>query len=342
MKGREVTIKDLARELGISPSTVSRALSGHPDISDNTIKRVTELAEKYNYQPNAIALSLRSSKTRTIGVIIPEIAHFFFATVITGIEDLAARKGYNVILCHSNEQYEKEVKDARALLSHRVDGLLVSLAKTTTDFSHFDAFTKQKRPLVFFDRVPPDVWTSSVTVEDEQGAFIATEHLIEQGCKRIVHLAGPDKLNISIDRQKGYLRALKTNGIEVDAGLIIDCNLGAHLEEADQIVTGLFDKGLKFDGVFANNDLSAVGALKAIKRKGFKIPQEVAVIGYSNWPLAALVEPALSSINQPGYEMGRIAAQMFFDQIANPDQPPRHEVLKTHLVARESSLRKPK
>ena len=339
MKSGQVTIKDLARELGISPSTVSRALSGHPDISELTIKRVTELAKKYQYQPNAIALSLRSSKTKTLGVIIPEIAHFFFATVISGIEELTAKKGYSVILCHSNESHDKEVSDAKVLFAHRVDGLLVSIAKTSTNTDHFKPFLEQKRPVVFFDRVPKGIEASTVTVEDEEGAFLATEHLIEQGCKHIVHLAGPEKLSISIGRQNGYIRALEKHGLELDPNYIIDCNMGSHLDEADQIVTGLLNKGLQFDGLFANNDLTAVGAIKAIKRRGIKIPKEVAVIGYSNWQLAPLVEPALSSVHQPGYEMGKIAAKMLFDQLGNPDQLIQHEVLKTHVVARESSLR---
>ena len=340
MKSGQVTIKDLASELGISPSTVSRALSRHPDISEKTIKRVTELADKYRYQPNSIALSLRSSKTRTIGVIIPEIAHFFFATVISGIEDLAAERGYSVILCHSNEQYDKEVKDARALFSHRVDGLLVSISKTTESFEHFQPFVDQGRPVVFFDRVPKDFDATTITVKDQEGAFLATEHLIEQGCKRIVHLAGPDKLSISSERLEGYRRALKAHGLPEDPSLVIDCNLGAHLEESEQIVTGLLDQGLQFDGVFANNDLTAVGAIKAIKRRGIKIPEEVAVIGYSDWPLAALVEPALSSVHQPGYEMGRLATELFFDLMKDPKQTAQHKVLDTHLVARESSIRK--
>ena len=340
MKSGQVTIKDLAKELGISPSTVSRALSGHPDISEKTIKRVTELAAKYKYQPNSIALSLRSSKTRTIGVVIPEIAHFFFATVICGIEDLAAERGYNVILCHSNEQYEKEVKDARALFSHRVDGLLVSISKSTTDFEHFKPFLEQQRPVIFFDRVPKDFEATTVTVKDKQGAYLATEHLIQQGCKRIVHLAGPEKLSISMERLNGYQQALQEHGLPLDPKLVIDCNHGAHLDESDQIVTGLLEQGLEFDGVFANNDLTAVGAIKAIKRKGIKIPHEVAVIGYSDWPLAALVEPALSSIHQPGYEMGTLAAELFFELLNDPEGPIQHKVLDTHLVARESSIRR--
>ena len=339
MRSGEITIKDLARELGISPSTVSRALSGHPDISENTVKRVTQLAEQYHYQPNTIALSLRSSKTMTIGVIVPQIVHFFFSKVISGIEDITAQRGYNVLLCHSNELFESEVKAAKALFSHRVDGLLVSIAKTSLSFDHFQPFIEKGRPLIFFDRVPEGMETSTVTVEDEEGAFKAVEHLIEQGCRRIAHLAGPDKLKISAGRLEGYIRALKKHQLEINPKLVVDCNLGVDMDEADKIVTGLLDQGLEFDGLFANNDLAAVGAIKAIKRRGINIPDEVAVIGYSNWQLAALVDPALSSVHQPGYEMGRIAAEMFFDEIKHPDQPNQHKVLKTYVVPRASSIR---
>ena len=303
------------------------------------LKRVSELAEKYHYQPNAIALSLRSNKTKTIGVIIPEIAHFFFATVISGIEDLAAKHGYSVLLCHSNELYEREVQQAKAMFSHQVDGLLISISKQTSKFDHFEPFRDKNRPVIFFDRVPEGIEAATVTVEDKKGAFEAVEHLIEQGCRRIIHLAGPEHLSISILRKEGYIKALQKHGISVDPELIIDCNRGAHLDEADEIMSAVLDKGIKFDGVFANNDLTAVGAIKAIKARGIKIPEQIAVIGYSNWQLAALVEPALSSVNQPGYEMGQIAAEMFFDQIKNPNKPLQNKVLETSVVVRASSLR---
>ena len=228
----------------------------------------------------------------------------------------------------------------RALFSHRVDGILVSVSKSTTDFEHFKPFLEQRRPVIFFDRVPTDFEATTVTVKDKEGAYLATEHLIQQGCKRILHLAGPEKLSISSERLSGYQQALKDHGLPLDPNLVIDCNHGAHLDESDQIVTGLLEQGLEFDGVFANNDLTAVGAIKAIKRKGIKIPHEIAVIGYSDWPLAALVEPALSSIHQPGYEMGTLAAELFFELLNDPEGPIQHKVLDTHLVARESSIRR--
>ena len=341
MKSGQVTIKDLAKELGISPSTVSRALKDHPDISAKTKRQVSALAKKLDYQPNSIALSLRSSKTHTIGVIIPELVHFFFSTVISGIEDVAYRAGYNVILCQSNESYQREVMDVNALLSHRVDGLLVSVAKETANFDHFQSVQDRELPLIFFDREAQGIAASRVVVDDEQGAFEATSHLIQQGCRAIVHLAGPEKLLISKNRKKGYLRALKKHGIKVRDELVVDCNAGSNLKESEEIITRLVKSKIPFDGIFANNDLTAIGAMNTLKRMGLKIPQEVAVVGYSNWQMASLVEPSLSSVNQPGFEMGQAAARMFIDQIDNPGQSTnRKVVLESKLVIRESSKRR--
>ena len=340
MKSGEVTIKDLARELGISPSTVSRALSGHPDISDATIKKVTELAEKYHYQPNSIALSLRNSKTKTIGVIIPEITHAFFGKIICGIEDEALENGYNVMLCHSYEEYEREVIEARLLFSHRVDGLLVGMSKTTRNLDHFQPFIDRGLPLIFFDREPEGIDAPCILIEDEQGAFKAVDHLIQQGCKRILHLAGPSGVSTTVRRLDGYRNALKANGLEMEDELIINCEDGINVEEAERVVGNLVSRKVHFDGVFANNDLTAIGAIRALKRTGIKIPEDVAVIGFSDWKLASLVDPPLSSVTQPGYQMGRKAVELFFEELANPNSPPRKITLETEPVTRASSLRK--
>ncbi len=341
MKSGQITIKDLARELGISPSTVSRALKDHPDISAKTKRMVSALAKKRDYQPNSIALSLRSSKTHTIGVIIPELVHFFFSTVISGIEDVAYNAGYNVILCQSNESHEREVMDVNALLSHRVDGLLVSVAKETTNFDHFKSFQDRNLPLIFFDRKAEGIPASSVVVDDEQGAYEAVKHLVQQGCERILHLAGPEKLLISKNRKCGYLRALKENNLPIVDRLIVDCNAGSNLIEAQKIIEELHLAGIAFDGIFANNDLTAIGAMNKLKSMGINIPQDVAVVGYSNWQMAGLVEPPLSSVNQPGFEMGQAAARLFIDKMNSPaNSINRQIVLESQLVVRDSSQRR--
>src|SRR6186997_1771573 len=221
MKYNQVTIKDIARELGISPSTVSRALKDHPDISPETKKAVNELAEKLNYQPNIVALSLRQSKTNTLGVIIPELVHFFFSTVISGIEDVAYSAGYNVIITQSNESLQREKIDIKALFNSRVDGMLISVSRETNNFEHIEAILAKGVPMVFFDRVYENANSSMVIVDDLSGAKDATRHLIEQGCKRIAHLEGPPNLVISKQRLQGYLDAMNEGGMPIDQSLII-------------------------------------------------------------------------------------------------------------------------
>src|SRR5882672_8958507 len=213
MKFNQVTIKDIARELGISPSTVSRALKDHPDISTETKKLVNALSEKLNYQPNIVALNLRQKKTNTIGVIIPEIVHFFFSTVISGIEDIAYQAGYNVILAQSNESYQREVTDMKALFNSRVDGMLLSISRETTNYDHIESIISKGVPIVFYDRMYNNPETSRVIVDDYVGAKEAVEHLIEQGCQRIAHLEGAPGTSIGEDRKRGYLDALSENNI---------------------------------------------------------------------------------------------------------------------------------
>ena len=226
MKYTQVTIKDIARELGISPSTVSRALKDHPDISPKTKKVVNELAERLNYQPNIVALSLRQSKTNTIGVIIPEIVHFFFSTIISGIEDVAYSAGYNVILAQSNESEAREMSDLKALFNSRVDGLLMSVSRETSTYDHIEAILAKGMPIVFFDRVYNNPKLSKVIVDDFAGAKEATLHLIRQGCRRIAHLEGPPNLEISKQRLEGYRQALEENGIPFSKELVVICPSG--------------------------------------------------------------------------------------------------------------------
>ena len=342
MKSTSVTIKDLAKQLGISASTVSRALKDHPDISPETKKAVNDLAEQLNYQPNTIALSLRQSKTNTIGVIIPEIAHFFFSTVVSGIEDIAYSNGYNVIITQSNESYDKEVTDAQALFNSRVDGILVSVARDTKDYAHFTRLIQRNMPLVFFDRVVNDVNASKVIVDDEQGAYEATQHLIEQGYKRIAHLAGPQNLIISQNRLNGYKAAIADNKYMIDERIIRTCGLGTY-EEAEIITNELLDSRLPPDAIFANNDVAAYGAMTAIKKRKMRIPEDVAIVGFSNWRFSGLIEPALSSVTQPGFKMGQEATKLLLKQIEMKDDEQlvtETILLKTNLLVRDSSLRK--
>jgi LacI family transcriptional regulator len=338
----QVTIRHLAKELGVSCSTISRALKDHPGISHETKKAVVDLAKKWNYKPNAVALSLRKSKTNIIGVIIPEIVHFFFSTVISGIEDVAYSKGYNVMVCQSNENFEREVTDTDALISSRVDGLLVAISRDTTDLSHLEELIENNVPLVFFDRLPHEQPVSSVIVDDKHGAFKATEHLIEQGCRRIAHLAGPQHLLLSRKRVEGYKAALIKHGVEFDERLILPCPIGSNTE-AKEITAKAIKDMPDLDGIFAHNDVAAFGAMSAIKEKGLKIPNDIGVVGFSNWQFSSLIEPGLSSVSQPGFEMGQEAARMLIEQIEYTGKstiPPLTTILNTELIIRGTSQKK--
>lgn len=333
-----ITIKDLARELNISPSTISRALKDHPDISPQTKKVVKALAEKLKYRPNLLAQGLRKSKTNTIGVIIPEFIHFFFSTIVSGIEDVAYAKGYNVILCQSAETYEREVTDTRALWNSRVDGMLVSISKETTKYDHFKELLDEGLPMVFFDRVTKKLDASQVIVDDYNGAFNAVEHLISKGCKKIVHLAGPRNLEISKNRLNGYKDCLEKYNIKFDDNLVIRCPEGTY-EESKRFTNILLNNTKGIDGVFGCNDMAALGAILAVKEKGIKIPEEIKIIGFSDWQLSNLIEPRLSTVSQAGFEMGQAAATILIDEIEADDDKVTHvqKVISTKLIERDTT-----
>lgn len=337
MKSGLVTIKDLARELNISPSTVSRALKDHPDISVETKRAVNELAKKLNYQPNAVALSLKQRRSNTIGIIIPEIVHYFFSSVISGIEDVAYDAGFNVIICQSNEKYEREVANAKTLLASRVDGILVSISKETKDFDHLHGLRNNNIPMVFYDRIVPGLKADQVIIDDFDAAYRATRHLIDSGRQRIVHFAGPQNLLIGQQRLNGYLKALNEGGLAVDEDLIIEAD---NFEKARTAVMKLLNTGKKFDGLFATNDLTAIGAMQTIQKRGIKIPDEVAIVGFSDGRFSGITDPTLTSVDQHGYEMGTIATKMLLKRITSEDDeyPFETKVLDANLIVRGSSL----
>jgi len=346
MKFNQVTIKDIARELGISPSTVSRALKDHPDISAETKKAVNELADRLNYQPNIVALSLRQKKTNTIGVIIPEIVNTFFSTVISGIQDVAYEAGYNVILAQSNESYQREVTDMKALFNSRVDGMLLSLSRETTNFDHIESIISKGVPIVLYDRFYNNPNMNKVIVDDYVGAKQAVLHLIDQGCKRIAHLEGAPNLIISKDRLRGYQDALSESNLEIRENYTIVCPNNS-FEEGQRAAQKLLSLPHPPDAIFASNDPMAMGAILAIKEKGLSIPDDVAVVGFSNYFFAQITDPSLTSVDQPGFEMGQEAARLLIRQIEAKDKEqddlaPETKVLKTKLIIRNSSLRKKK
>jgi LacI family transcriptional regulator len=342
MKLEQSTIKDIARELNVSSSTVSRALKDYPGISDDTKKKVKEMAEKLNYRPNAIALSLRKSRSFTIGVIIPEVVHFFFSTVISGIEEVAFARGYNVILTQTNEKLAREKSSIDTMLSNQIDGFLVSYSKETTDFTHFSRLLDQGYPIVFFDRVPEIPGAIHVIVDDYKGAYAATKHLISQGYTRIVHLAGPSNLKISQERSRGYQDALREFGIPFLPELLVECTQGSD-EEAKKITSQLLQSlNPRPDAFFANNDLAAVGAMMACKAAGYAVPSDIGIVGFSNWQFCSIVDPSLSSVSQPGFQIGATATEILLDLIEKKIEKENFQpsvVLDTELLIRKSSVR---
>ncbi|WP_291861567.1 LacI family DNA-binding transcriptional regulator [Marinilabilia sp.] len=317
MKSNHVTLKDIARILELSPSTVSRALKDHPDINEETKKLVKTFAEKVNYRPNALALSLRRQKTNTIGLIIPEIVHHFFSSVISGIEDLAYGEGYNVMICQSNENYQREVIDTQALIDHRVDGILVSVSKTTRDYNHLRNAYDNGIPMVFFDRIVEEIKTDRVITDDFQGAQIATSHLIERGCKNILHLAAPQHLVIGSRRKEGYLKALEDHGIKADEDLIVKCDTREYVFSLQQHLMKLIEQK-HIDGIFAVNDSTAIATMQALQSEGIKIPDQIKVIGFGDGPNADIAYPPLSTVEQKGYETGREAMRLLLQRLENP------------------------
>lgn len=340
MKKQQATLKDLALQLNLSISTVSRALSDSPLINKKTKSKVRRAAKQVNYEPNLIAQSLRKSKANALGVIVPELNTHFFSATISGIQDVALQKGYNVIVCQSGESYEVEMKKIQTLIASRVDGLLISLSRETNQYSHLESYFAKGIPLVFFDRACKGIDTSKITVDDHDGAFQATEHLIQQGCRRIAHLSGPPSLDISKSRLQGYFDALEKYNIEPAQELIVH----ASLPETDAIeqTNYLLDLASPPDAIFAFSDLVAFQAMKVVKERGLKIPDEVALVGFTNTPESTLLTPSLTTVAQPAYQMGEIAASHMLEQIDSPEKyVPREVILKTELLIRSSSLKKP-
>jgi LacI family transcriptional regulator len=337
MKSTQATIKDIARALGISPSTVSRALKDHPDISPKTKKAVKDLAANLHYEPNAVALSLRSSLTKTIGIILPELVHYFFSSVISGVEDVASKSGFSVLICQSNEDFEKEVQITHTLVSKRVDGVLASVSKTTYNFDHFFELKNSNIPLVFYDRVCNIPNTDRVIVDDYSGSYKAVKHLIDSGCRRIAHLATSQDLLIGRNRKNGYIQALKDNGIEVDEEIILRCDTDHH---AKKCIPYLLSLEKKIDGIFAVNDLTAMSAMSIIKHSGYQIPSDIAIAGFSNSMYSNMTDPPLTTVEQQGYLMGQKAAQMLIERIqSDVDIETRVEQIKTELIVRGSTQR---
>ena len=335
-KGHQVTMKEIAKKLGVSVSTISRALKDSPELHPETKRKIVEAAKEMNYQPNLLAQSLRISRSKTLGVIVPEITSHFFASCISGIQDHANKRGYNVMICQSNESLEQEKANIRTLVSSQVDGLLISLSRETNQFDHLNDLYEREINFVLFDRVQEDIPVSKVTFNDMGGAYQVVKHLLENGSRRIVYVSGPEDLYISKKRKEGYLQALDEFGVNRDNSLIkvTDLTEAGNVKVAQEIL----EMRPRPDAVFCMIDPVAVDVMTEWKSQGVKIPEDIALAGFTNNPTSAVVEPPLTTVAQPGYEMGKLAVSHLLDQLDGiASEDPISIVLETTLVPRKSS-----
>ncbi|NAS13823.1 LacI family DNA-binding transcriptional regulator [Poritiphilus flavus] len=336
MNQKKATIHDIASELGVTASTVSRALSGNPRISQNTRRAVLKTAKALNYEPNQIASALRSGKTQLIGMLVPIINRSFFSSIIRGVEDVANKLDYRVIVSQSDEKQENEAATLKAFLNARVDGVIASIGKQTRDFDHYQEILDSGLPLVLFDRTTSDLQTGQVVIDDYEGAYKATVHLIEQGCRRIAHFTARRKIDIYKKRCLGYLDALRDHNIPIDKKLIFAGDL--QLSDGRRHTAELINKQLPFDAVFAASDYAVMGAMQVLKEKKISIPDQVALVGFLNEPFTSFTDPPLSTINQFPMEMGKAAARIFFDSLESERGISEQKiVIEPELIVRASS-----
>ena len=341
MKFEAVTIKDIAKVLGLSTSTVSRALRDSYEISEETKQLVLNYAKEINYRPNPIALSLKEKRSRSIGVIVSEIANSFFSQAINGIESIANSKGYNVIITQSLENYEREVNNMQFLSSRSIDGCLISVSTETKDFSHISDLYNKGLPIVCFDRIIDGIDTYKVIADNFQGAYDATTHLIKNGFKRIAILSNSEYLSITKERLAGYKKALEDNKMKVDESLFQQCYHGGMIyEEVEQAMNNLMQLKHKPDAVFASADKLTTNFMRYCKSKKIHIPKDIAVIGFSNLDLTDLLSPSLSVVRQPAFEMGKVAADLLIKMIESkrPITDFSNIVLPAEIFERESSV----
>lgn len=337
---RKVTLKQIAKELDVSISTVSKSLRDSSEISEDTRLKVKAFAKLYNYKPNNIALSLKNKRTKTIGIIIPEIVHHFFATVISGIEQVANENGYNVIVCLSDESFDKEVINMEMLANGSIDGFIMSLSKETQlkkDFHHITEIINQGMPVVMFDRISNDILCDKVIIDDEFAAYSAVQHLINKGFRKVALITTVDYVSVGKLRTDGYRHALRDNNIAVDENLIIKIEDIDHCAEAIEALIA----NHAIDAIFAVNELFAVTAIKAANKFNIKVPEQLSVIGFTDGIISKYSSPSITTVSQNGIKMGGKAAKMLIERLEMEDEEEEHyktEVIETHLVERESTL----
>lgn len=338
---KETTLKQIAETLGISITTVSKALKNYPDVSEKTKQSVLDLANNLQYTPNSFAVNLRMKESKTIGLIIPEVVHHFFSSVVNGIIAEAEKNGYLVIILQSNESIELEKKQVELLINKRVDGIILSLSNESNDDLHLKEIVRREIPLVQFDKIAKLIPSSKVIINDQKAAFEATEHLIRKGCKKIAHIRGPVNPQNAIDRFLGYKKALENNNIPFDPKLVYTCK-NVTFDEGKEFAEQIIKDHSDVDGIFVITDLVAVGVLAHLNEINIKVPEKIKIIGFSNWFMSQVITPKLSTVDQPSYEMGVQSFKLLLEQMnANKEMisfSPKTIELTTTIIERESSL----
>ena len=337
---KDITLKQIAETLGISITTVSKALKNYPDVSEKTKKSVLDLAKSLQYTPNSFAVNLRTKESRTIGLIIPEVVHHFFSSVINGIIAEAEKNGYLVIILQSNESLEMEKKQVALLLNKRVDGIVMSLSNESNDDEHIREIIRREIPFVMFDKISKLIQCSKVIINDQKAAFNAVEVLIGKGCKKIAHIRGPVNPQNAIDRFLGYKKALEKNNMVYDSKLVYTCK-NVTFEEGRTFSEQIIKEHPDVDGIFVITDLVAVGVLAYFNEINVKVPEQVKVMGFSNWFMSQVITPKLSTVEQPSYEMGVQTFSLLLEEMNSKKDllefKPRTIELETSIIEREST-----
>lgn len=331
MKKKRTSITDIANALQVTPSTVSRALNGGGKVSEKKRQEIISLAQKLGYRPNTIAKNLLKNRTHTIGLLIPEFTHHFYSRMLSGIESVTSQAGYQLLICTSNEDQNQEIKSIHTLLDARVDGIIATISKMNDKFEHLQEVMDNETPLVLADRFSEEIETPYVISDDFQGAFSAVDHLCQIGCRKIIHIKGPDNLSTTFNRFMGYKEALRKHEIELDKSLILE---GSDPQLGEKIKFCLRHNPI--DGAFAYSDYLAFEIYKAANQLHIPIPEKLAVIGYADEPISTYISPTLSTVNQHPFEMGARATQILLNQIENREIPYEFVSLQTELIIRKS------
>ncbi len=338
-KKHRITITDIARKLNVSTSTVSRALTEHGDVKAETREKIIAFAKEMDYQPDPFAVQLRKRTSKTIGVIIPKIENRFFSKALSGMQEYANKHGFNLLISQSEEAVDQEKKNLENMIKNQVAGLITSISLETNDFSHFKKVLNSETPIVFFDRVSESLISSQVIIDDYEASFKAVMHLLEQGCKNIAHITGPQSLLNNRSRHAGYKNALKHYEIPYKEELVVVLPTYEAIN-VPEILLNLLKPKNNLDGIFAINDLVAIEIIHHLKKSDFKIPEDIAIVGFNNETISQFIDPPLTTVESPAWELGHRSCEILIQHINEEDYPIQSEVIKSKLVIRESSLKR--